>query len=101
MRFEYTEALNPVRGIEHLQNIAQFFFNSLRDFLKTSDKARKCLQGPLPKHIIEICCRKSKDNLFAPYYKNTIGNPFRQTGLPNRFGNNDSRVFSIKKRATR
>ena len=41
--------------------------DSLRDFLKTFDHARKCIQIPLPKPKVEIGCTKSKDNLFAHY----------------------------------
>ena len=42
--------------------------DSLRDFLKTSDQACKCIQIPLPKPKFEIGSTNSKDNLFAPYY---------------------------------
>ena len=42
--------------------------DSLRDFLKTSDQASKCIQSSLPKSKVEIGSTKSKDNLFAHYY---------------------------------
>ena len=38
---------------------------SLRDLLKTSDHASKCIQIPLPKPKYEIGSAKSKDNLFV------------------------------------
>ena len=41
--------------------------DSLRDFLKTFDRASKCLQIPLPKSKVEIGSTKSKDNLYAHY----------------------------------
>ena len=39
--------------------------DSLHDFLKTFDKASKCLQTPLTKPESEIGSTKPKDNLFA------------------------------------
>ena len=71
--------------------------DSLRDFHKTSDKACKCLQIPLPKPKIEIGSTKSKDNLFAHYYNDIIEDPIRHIPLLFRFGNNNSCVFSIEK----
>ena len=71
--------------------------NSLRDFLKTFDKASKCIQIPLPKPKVEIGSTKSKDNLFAHYYNDIIEHPNRQIRLSFRFGNNNSCVFSLKK----
>ena len=71
--------------------------DSLRDFLKTFDPANKCIQIPIPKPKVEIGSTKSKDNLFAHYYNDIIEHPNRQIRLPFRFGNNNSRVFSIKK----
>ena len=69
----------------------------LRDFLKTFEKATKCLQNPLLKHKIEIGSTESKDNLFGRYYNDIIENPNRQKCLSFRFENNNSCVFSIKK----
>ena len=69
----------------------------LRDFLKTFDKASKCMQIPLPKPKVEIGSTKSKDNLFAHYYNEIIEHPNRQIRLSFRFGNNNSCVFSLKK----
>ena len=71
--------------------------DSLRDFLKTFDHARKCIQIPLPKPKIEIGSTKLKDNLFAHYYNDIIEHPSRQILLSFRYGNNNSCVFSIKK----
>ena len=71
--------------------------DSLRDFLKTFDQASKCIQIPLPKRKVEIGSTKSKDNLFAHYYKEIIEHLNRQIHLSLRFGNNISCVFSIKK----
>ena len=71
--------------------------NSLRDFLKTFDQASKCIQIPLPKPKVEIGSTKSKDNLFAHYYKDIVEHPNRQSRLSFRFGNNNSCVFSLKK----
>ena len=68
-----------------------------RDFLKIFDQASKCVQIPLPKPKVEIRSTKSKDNLFAPYYKDIIEHPNRQIRLSFRFGNNNSCVFSLKK----
>ena len=69
----------------------------LRDFLKTFDKASKCIQIPLPKPKVEIGSTKAKDNLFAHYYNDIIEHPNRQIRLSFRFGNNNSFVFSLKK----
>ena len=71
--------------------------NSLRDFLKTFDKARKCLQIPLPKPKVEIGSTKSNDNLFAHYYNDIIEHPNRQIWLSLRFDNNNSFVFFVEK----
>ena len=69
----------------------------LRDFLKTFDKASKCIQIPLPKPKVEIGSTKAKDNLFAHYYNDIIEHPNRQICLSFRFGNNNSSVYSLKK----
>ena len=69
---------------------------SLFDFLKTFDHARKCIQITLPKPKVEIGSTKSKDNLFALYYNDIIEHPIRQIRLSFRFGNNNSSVFSLK-----
>ena len=71
--------------------------DNLRDFLKTFEQASKCIQIPLPKRKVEIGSTKSKDNLFAHYYKDIIEHPIRQISLSFRLGNNNSYVFSIKK----
>ena len=71
--------------------------DSLPDFLITFDHASKCIKIPLPKPKVEIGSTKSKDNLFAHYYKNTIVHPNTQIRLSFRFGNNNSCVFCIKK----
>ena len=71
--------------------------DSLRDFLKTFDQASKCIQITLPKPKVEIGSKKSKDNLFAHYYNDTIEHPNEQIRSSFRFGNNNSCVFSIKK----
>ena len=71
--------------------------DSLRDFLKTFDNASKCKQIPLPKPKVEIGTTKSKDNLFAHYYKDIIEHPNKEIRLPFQFGNNSSCVFFIKK----
>ena len=42
-----------------------YLVDSLRDFLKTFDKASMCLQISLPKHKIGIGSTKSKENIFA------------------------------------
>ena len=71
--------------------------DSLRDFLKTFDQASKCKQIPIPKPKVEIGSTKSKDNLFAHYYKDFIEHPNRHIHLSFRFGNNNSWVFPIEK----
>ena len=71
--------------------------DNLRDFLKTFDKASKCIQIPLPKLKVEIGSTKSKENLFAHYYNDIIEHSNRQIRLSFRFGNNNSSVFSLKK----
>ena len=70
--------------------------DNLRDFLKTFDQARKCIQIPLPEPKVEIGSTKSKDNLFAHYCNDIIEHPNRQIRLSFRFGNNNSCVFSLK-----
>ena len=71
--------------------------DNLRDFLKTFDQASKCIEIPLPKPEDEIGSTKSKDNLFAYYYKDIIEHPNRQNRLSFRHGNNISCVFSLEK----
>ena len=71
--------------------------DSRRDTHIDFDHASKRIQNPLPKPKVEIGSTKSKNNLFAQYYKDIIEHPNRQTRLPFRFGNNTSCVFSIKK----
>ena len=70
--------------------------DSLCDFLITFDQASKRIQITLPKPKVEIGSTKSKDNLFAHYYKDILEHPNRQIRLSFRFGNN-SCVNSIKK----
>ena len=71
--------------------------DSLRNFLKTSDEASKCILIPLLKPKVEIGSTLSNDKLFAHYYNDIIEHPNRQIRLSFRFGNNKSCVFSIKK----
>ena len=71
--------------------------DNLRDVLKTSDQASKCIQIPLPKPKVEIGSTKSKDNLFAHHYNDIIEHPNRQIRLSFRFRNNNFCVFSLKK----
>ena len=71
--------------------------NNLRDFLKISDQASKCIHIPLPKLKVEIGSTKSKDNLFAHHYNDIIEHLNRQIRLSFRFGNSNSCVFSLKK----
>ena len=71
--------------------------NSLCDFIKTFDQASKCIQIPPPKPKVEIGSTKSKDNVFAHYYKDILEPPNRQTRLSFRFGNNKFCVLSLKK----
>ena len=70
--------------------------DNLRDSLQNFDHASKCTQIPLPKPKVEIGSTKSKDNLFALYYNDTIEYPNRQIHLSFRFGNYNSCVFSIE-----
>ena len=69
--------------------------DSLRDFLETFDEPSECLQIPLPEPKIEIGSTKSKDNLFAHYYKDIIEHPNRLILLSFRFQYNNSCVSSI------
>ena len=55
--------------------------DSVRDFLKTFDKACKCIQNPLPKPKVDIGSTKSNDNIFAHYYNDIIEHPNRQIRL--------------------
>ena len=52
---------------------------------------------PLPRINFEIGFSKSKENIFAHYYNDTIEHPNRQIFLSFRFENNNSCVFSMKK----
>ena len=70
--------------------------DSLRYFLKSFDQASNCIQIPIPKPKVEIEFTKSKDNLFAHYYNDTIEHPNRQDRFSFRFGNNNSCVFPSK-----
>ena len=71
--------------------------DNLRDFLKTFDHASKSIQIPLLKPKVEIGSAKSKDNLFAHYYKDIFEHTNAQIRLSLRFGNNNSCVFFLKK----
>ena len=55
--------------------------DTLRDFLKTFDKASKCLQIPLPKHESEIGSTTPNDNLFCQNYNDIIEHSNRQIPL--------------------
>ena len=70
--------------------------DSLLDFLKTFDKASKCIQIPLPKPKVEIGSTESKNNLFGHHYNDIIEHPNRQIRLSFRFVNENSCVFSLK-----
>ena len=74
-----------------------FLVNSLSAFLKTFDKASKCIQIPPPKPKVEFGSTKSKDNLFAQYFNNIIELPKRRSRLSFRFRNNNSCLVFIKK----
>ena len=52
--------------------------DSLRNYLKTTDKASKCLQIQLSKPRDEIGSTKSVDIFFAQYYKDIIERQYRQ-----------------------
>ena len=69
----------------------------LRDFLRTFDKASKCLQNLLQKPKIEIVSTKSQDNHFAHYYIEIIEFPNWHIRLSFRFRKNSSCVFPITK----
>ena len=56
--------------------------DSLRDFLKTFDKASKCLKVAIAKPEIQIGSTKSVDNLFALYYNDVMEHPKRQIVYP-------------------
>ena len=96
LRVEDTAAYLLQRDVKISKRELSSFFDSLRDFLKTFDKARKCLHFPLLKLKVEIGSTKSKNNLFAHYYKDFLEHPERQISLSLPFGIN-SCVFSIKK----
>ena len=66
------------------------------DFLKTFDKAKKCIQIPLTKLKIEIVSTKSKSNVLAHYYKDVIQHSSKQIHSSFRFQNNSSCVFTVK-----
>ena len=74
----------------------RFSVVSLRDFLKSFDKANECLQIPLPKPETELGYTKSKQNIFVYFCKNIIEHPNSNNRLSFRFGNNNSYDFSIK-----
>ena len=94
---DYTATLYPPRKSEYLQKRLTRLVNKMRDFLKIFDPANKCIQIPLRKPKVEIRCTKSKVNLFAHQYNDSIEHPIRQFRLSFRFGNNNSCVFSIRK----
>ena len=71
--------------------------DSLRNFLKNFDKARECLQIPLPKPKIEVGSTKSKHILFAYSNNAIIQHLNKKIRLLIRFGNNNSSVFPIEK----
>ena len=71
--------------------------NGLRDVLQIFDKPTRSLHILLPKPEVETGSTKSKDNLFAHYYKDIIEHPTRHIRLSFRFENNKSCIFSIKK----
>ena len=71
--------------------------DSLSDFLKNFEKTKKCLQIPFPELNFEIGSTKSKSNLFALHYKDSIEPPNRRSRLSFPFGNNISYVSCIRK----
>ena len=74
-----------------------FLVESLPDFLKTFDKASKCLKVPSAKPKFEIGSTKWKGNPFVQFYKDVAEHLNRQIALSFRFRNNHSYVSSSKK----
>ena len=96
-RFEYTAALYPPGTSENFQEKTQFSGGRFaRVFLKTFDKASKCIQITSAKPKIEIGPTKWKGNLFTHFYKDITEHLNRQIGLLFWFANNNSSVSSIK-----
>ena len=74
----------------------QFFGRQFARFSRNFWWTEQVFTIPLPEPKIEIGSTKSKDNLFAHYYKD-IEHPNRLIRLSFRFQNNNSCVSSIKK----
>ena len=71
--------------------------DSLGEFLKALDQAKKVSQLPLPIPKFEIGFTKAKDELFSHCYKDIVEHSIRQISLSFRFQKNKTCVFSIKK----
>ena len=87
----------PVLLFKDTATLYMCLVNNLRDYLKSYDRASKCIKIALPEPRVEIGSTKSKANLFAHYYNDITEHPNRQIRSSFRLGNNSSCVFSIKK----
>ena len=97
LKLRDTTVIYPPKRVNISKRELSSSVNSFRGIRKTLNKASKCIRIPLPEPKNEIGSAKSKDNLFADYYKDIIEHPNRQIRLSLRFANNNSYVFSIKK----
>ena len=70
LKTEQRDILHEGVNVSKRQN--GFFFDSLRDFLKTFDQAGNSLQIPLPKPKNEIESKKLQDNHFCKHCKGMI-----------------------------
>ena len=87
--------LNEEVSISKKEN--ESLLDSLSDFLKAFDQAKKVSQIPLPKRKFEIGFTKAKDELFSHCYKDKVEPLNRQIRRSFRFEKNKTCVFSIKK----
>ena len=71
--------------------------DSLDEFFKALEQAKKVSQIPLPRPKFEIGFTKAKDELFAHCYTDIVEHLNRQIRLSFRFEKNNTCVFTIKK----
>ena len=72
-----TEQRYKLQEVNNSKSEHSFSDESFCNFLRTFDKASKCIQIPLSQPKLEIRFTKSKDHLFAHYYNHTIEHPYR------------------------
>ena len=79
------------------KNEVESLLDSLGEFLKAFDQAKKVSQIPLPKPKFEIGFTKAKDEMFSHCYEDIVEHLNRHIRISFWFERNKTCVFSIKK----